>query len=42
MRSSVITVRGLGLDNQIIEFEARDMCARVIQHELDHLDEMLF
>lgn len=33
-----VKVRGLNLDNQVVEFEAQGLLARVIQHELDHLD----
>lgn len=37
-----IRYRGLGLDGQIIERNAEGFHARVVQHELDHLDGTLF
>lgn len=33
-----VKVRGLNLENQVVEFEAQGLLARVIQHELDHLN----
>ncbi len=37
-----VTVRGLDRGGQQIEFIARDFFARVLQHEVDHLDGVLF
>lgn len=41
-RYKKITVKALGINNKEIKFEAKDLEARVIQHELDHLDGILF
>jgi len=41
-RHKKITVKALGINNKEITFEASDLEARVIQHELDHLDGILF
>ena len=41
-RSEVITVKAMDLDNRPLRLKARDMVARVIQHEIDHLDGILF
>ena len=41
-RSKEITVKALGINNKMIEFNAKDLEARVIQHEIDHLDGILF
>jgi peptide deformylase len=41
-RPKRITVRAATLDGQRAEFEADDLLARVIQHEVDHLDGILF
>jgi len=41
-RSKKITVRALDEDGKHIEFEAKGLEARVIQHEVDHLDGILF
>jgi peptide deformylase len=41
-RAEVITVKALDLDNREIRFKARDWVARVLQHEIDHLDGILF
>jgi peptide deformylase len=35
-------VKALDLDNREIRFKARDWVARVLQHEIDHLDGILF
>ena len=41
-RSEVITVKGIGLDNRPVRIKTRGWGARVIQHEIDHLDGILF
>ena len=41
-RSERVVVRALDLDGNPFEVDARDLEARVIQHELDHLDGILF
>ncbi len=41
-RAVEVEVRGLGRDGQPVEFVARDFFARVLQHEVDHLDGVLF
>jgi len=41
-RWSHIRYRGHGLDGTLIEREARDFHARVVQHECDHLDGVLY
>ena len=41
-RSKKITVQALNLRNEFIEFFAQGLFARVIQHEIDHLDGILF
>lgn len=41
-RPNVLRVRYMDLDGQIIEEEARDLYARVICHEIDHLNGILF
>ena len=41
-RHAHIGYRGLGLDGRPIEREARGLHARVVQHEVDHLDGVLF
>lgn len=41
-RSRQIRYRGHGLDGQPVEAEASGTLARVIQHELDHLDGILY
>lgn len=40
-RPTWIKVRAVDFNNQPSEFEARDFLARVIQHEIDHLDGIL-
>ena len=37
-----IRYRGLGLDGRLIEREAEDFHARVVQHECDHLNGLLY
>lgn len=41
-RAKRIKVRAFGLDGQMFETEAEDLLSRAIQHELDHLDGVLF
>ena len=41
-RKEKVTVRALGLDGNEFEEDADDLHARVIQHEFDHLDGILF
>ena len=41
-RSELITVKAMDLDNRPLRLKARDFLARVIQHEIDHLDGILF
>jgi peptide deformylase len=41
-RPKKITIKALNLKGEEIKIEADDMLARVIQHEIDHLDGILF
>jgi peptide deformylase len=41
-RKARVVVRAQGLDGAVFEETAEDLRARVIQHELDHLDGILF
>lgn len=41
-RPSDILVRGMDRDGKLIEFEANDLLAVCIQHEIDHLNGKLF
>jgi len=41
-RASRICYRGVGLDGSVIEREAEGFHARVVQHECDHLDGILY
>jgi len=41
-RPAVVKVRAINLDGQTIEFEAEGLLARALQHEVDHLDGILF
>lgn len=41
-RSTRITVRAFDLEQNLLEFEAQDFLARIIQHERDHLDGIVF
>ena len=41
-RSTSIVVRGVGLDGDEVVVEADAFEARAVQHELDHLDGLLF
>lgn len=42
VRPKVVGFRAYGLDGNLIELEADEILARVIQHELDHLNGVLF
>jgi peptide deformylase len=41
-RAQKVTVKGLNRNNEIVEMEAVDLEARVLQHEIDHLNGILF
>lgn len=41
-RAAAVTVKAMNLDNQGIRIKARGHLARVLQHEIDHLDGILF
>lgn len=41
-RATRVIVRGLDLTGKEIELEARNLSARAFQHEIDHLDGILF
>ncbi len=41
-RHDAITVKAMDLDNKDMRIKARGFLARVIQHEIDHLDGILF
>lgn len=41
-RATRVVVRGLDLNNREIEIEANNLSARAFQHEIDHLDGILF
>ncbi|HYM31712.1 MAG TPA: peptide deformylase [Candidatus Cybelea sp.] len=41
-RFTHIRYSGVGLDGKLVQREARDMHARVVQHECDHLDGVLY
>ena len=41
-RPTVIQVRAKDVKGKTLEFEARDLFARIIQHELDHLNGVIF
>jgi peptide deformylase len=42
VRNATVTVEGLDGDGEPIRIEASDLLARVFQHEIDHLDGVLF
>jgi peptide deformylase len=42
LRAKKVWVRATNLESVPIEFEAEDLFARVLQHEIDHLDGILF
>jgi peptide deformylase len=41
-RAKGVTVTALGLDGKEMRFRATELFARIIQHEIDHLDGILF
>lgn len=41
-RAQRVRVRGLGANGEPVDYEATDLEARVIQHEVDHVDGILF
>ncbi|MBF0378520.1 MAG: peptide deformylase [Desulfamplus sp.] len=41
-RFSKITVRGLNVDGKKVQFDAEDIQAVIIQHEIDHLEGVLY
>jgi peptide deformylase len=41
-RARRVLVRGLDRNERPVEIEARDLLARIVQHELDHLNGILF
>ncbi len=41
-RAQKVTVKGLNRNGENIEIEAVDFLARIMQHEIDHLDGILF
>ena len=41
-RSAAVEVRGYDREGQAVELEAEGLFARVLQHEIDHLDGVLF
>lgn len=42
VRAEKVLVEALNEDNQLIQVEATDLKARALQHEIDHLDGILF
>jgi peptide deformylase len=42
VRPEAVTVRAFGIDGKKIEFDADGLLSRVLQHEIDHLDGVLF
>jgi peptide deformylase len=42
VRPERVRVKATGLDGKPLEFEAEGLLARAVQHELDHLDGVLF
>ena len=41
-RAAAVEVRGYDREGQVVELEAEGLFARVLQHEIDHLDGVLF
>ena len=41
-RATDVTVKGLGLDGKSVRRRLRDLAARVVLHEIDHLDGVIF
>ncbi len=42
IRHASVTVRGMTIDGETIEFEAHGLMSVIMQHEIDHLDGVLF
>jgi len=42
MRHEAVTVRGLNRNGEKIKIEAEGWLARIFQHEIDHLDGVLY
>ncbi len=41
-RARIVRARGQDLDGNMVEFEAEGLLSRALQHEVDHLDGILF
>jgi peptide deformylase len=41
VRPKQVLLRGIGLDGEVVEYEADELEARLFQHELDHLNGVL-
>jgi len=41
-RATEVSVRGLNREGEMFEFEASELLARCVQHEIDHLNGVLF
>ena len=41
-RATNVTIRGINEEGKKVKIEATDLLARIFQHEMDHLDGMLF
>ena len=41
-RATDVTIKGLGLDGKPVRRRLRDLAARVVLHEIDHLDGVIF
>jgi peptide deformylase len=41
-RAEIVTVKAIDLDNKPVRIKAKGWAARVLQHEIDHLDGILF
>ena len=41
-RANRVVVRGLNRDGQPVEYDATELLARAFQHEIDHLNGILF
>src|SRR5215207_8608136 len=41
VRPKLVLLRGVGLDGEVVEYEADELEARLFQHELDHLHGVL-
>jgi peptide deformylase len=42
MRATAVTVEGLDAEGAPVRIDAEELLARVVQHEVDHLDGVLF